>query len=161
MTETTLCYIERGDQYLMLHRTKKENDANHDKWQGVGGHFEPGETPEMCALREIWEETGLTATEYRYRGIVHFHSDLWESEDMHLFTVTGFTGEIKTCDEGDLEWISKARLMELTMWEGDRIFLKLLEDNAPFFDLILEYHGDRLVRAALNGSELPVGQEET
>lgn len=155
MTETTLCYIERGDQYLMLHRTKKENDCNHDKWQGVGGHFEPGETPEQCALREIWEETGLTATEYCYRGIVHFHSNLWESEDMHLFTVTGFTGEMKVCDEGDLEWISKSRLMELTMWEGDRIFLKLLEDGAPFFELTLKYYGDRLTQAILNGDELP------
>jgi len=159
MTETTLCYIERDDQYLMLHRTKKENDCNHDKWQGVGGHFEPGENAEQCAVREIWEETGLTATEYRYCGVVHFHSDLWESEDMHLFTVSGFTGEVKECDEGDLEWISKSRLMELTMWEGDRIFLKLLEEGAPFFDLTLKYQGDQLVFAALNGETLPVGQQ--
>lgn len=161
MKETTLCYIERGHQYLMLHRTKKKNDCNQDKWLGVGGHFEPGETPEQCALREIQEETGLTATEYRYRGIVRFHSDLWESEDMHLFTVTGFSGEIKVCDEGDLEWIDKARLLELTMWEGDRIFLRLLDENAPFFDLTLRYHGDHLAKAILNGAALPVGQEDT
>lgn len=154
MTETTLCYIERGNQYLMLHRTKKENDCNHDKWQGVGGHFESGETPQQCALREIWEETGLTATEYQYRGIVHFHSNLWESEDMHLFTVTGFAGSQKVCDEGDLEWIDKSRLLELTMWEGDRIFLRLLEENAPFFDLTLQYNGEQLAAAILNGEAL-------
>ena len=155
MTETTLCYIEQDGKYLMLHRTKKENDCNHDKWQGVGGHFEPGETAEMCALREIREETGLTATEYRYRAVVHFHSDLWENEDMHLFTVTGFTGELIECNEGDLEWLDKARVLALPMWEGDRIFLKLLDEDAPFFDLTLEYQGDTLVRAVLNGEELP------
>lgn len=157
MIETTLCYIESGDQYLMLHRTKKKNDCNHDKWQGVGGHFEPGENAEQCALREIWEETGLTATEFRYRALVHFHSDQWDSEDMHLFTVTGFTGDIKICDEGDLEWVSKSRVMELAMWEGDRIFLRLLEEDAPFFELTLKYQGDQLIFAALDGKELPVG----
>lgn len=157
MIETTLCYIESDDQYLMLHRTKKKNDCNHDKWQGVGGHFEPGENAEQCALREIWEETGLTATEFRYRALVHFHSDQWDSEDMHLFTVTGFTGDIKICDEGDLEWVSKSRVMELAMWEGDRIFLRLLEEDAPFFELTLKYQGNQLIFAALDGKELPVG----
>ena len=157
MIETTLCYIESDDQYLMLHRTKKKNDCNHDKWQGVGGHFEPGENAEQCALREIWEETGLTATEFRYRALVHFHSDQWDSEDMHLFTVTGFTGDIKICDEGDLEWVSKSRVMELAMWEGDRIFLRLLEEDAPFFELTLKYQGDQLIFAELDGKELPVG----
>ena len=154
MRATTLYYIERGDQYLMLHRTKKKNDANHDKWIGIGGGFEPGETPEQCLLREAFEETGLTLTEYRYRGIVYFRSDGYEPEDMHLFTATAWTGEQKVCDEGDLEWISKSRLMELTLWEGDRIFLRLLEENAPFFELTLNYRGDHLAEAILNGETI-------
>lgn len=151
MNDTTLCYIERGAQYLMLHRTKKKNDINQDKWSGVGGHFEPGETPEQCLLREAWEETGFTLTEYRYRGIVHFHSDSAPAEDMHLFTATAWTGEQKICDEGDLEWIDKSQLMELTVWEGDRIFLRLLDENIPFFNLTLNYHGEHLAGAILNG----------
>ena len=151
MRATTLCYIERGNQYLMLHRVKKKNDMNHDKWIGIGGGIEPGESPEQCLLREAEEETGLTLTEYRYRGIIHFRSDGYEDEDMHLFTCTAWTGEQKVCDEGNLEWIDKSRLMELTLWEGDRIFLKLLEDNAPCFELTLQYHGDRLAAAILNG----------
>jgi len=160
MRATTLCYIERGHEYLMLHRTKKVNDANHDKWIGIGGGIEPGETPEQGVLREAMEETGLTLTEYRYRGIVHFFSDCCEDEDMYLFTATGFTGEIRVCDEGDLEWIDKSRLLELTLWEGDRIFLKLLEEGAPFFELTLKYHGDCLAEAELDGRKLAVGQEE-
>ena len=159
MRETTLCYIERDGQYLMLHRTKKENDCNRDKWIGVGGGIEPGETPEQGALREIREETGLTATQYRYRGVVYFRSDGWEPEDMHLFTVTGYEGEIKVCDEGDLEWIDKSRLLTLPMWEGDRIFLKLLDEDAPLFRLTLEYRGETLARAELDGKSLPVGKE--
>jgi len=151
MNDTTLCYIERGSQYLMLHRTKKKGDVNQDKWIGIGGHFEPGETPEQCLLREAWEETGFTLTEYRYRGVVYFRSDGYPAEDMHLFTATAWTGEAKVCDEGDLEWIEKSRLMELTMWEGDRIFLRLLDEDAPFFHLTLKYHGDRLAEATLNG----------
>lgn len=155
MRATTLCYIERDDEYLMLHRTKKKNDANQDKWLGVGGGFEPGETPEECLLREVKEETGLALTEYRERGVVHFRSDIYEDEEMYLFTATKFSGEICVCDEGDLEWITKSRLLELTLWEGDRIFLKLLEAGAPWFELTLEYHGDRLVRAILDGEVLP------
>ena len=154
MNDTTLCYIERGAQYLMLHRTKKKNDINQDKWSGVGGHFEPGETPEQCLLREAWEETGFTLTEYRYRAIVHFRSDWAPAEDMHLFTATAWTGEQKICDEGDLEWIDKSQLMELTVWEGDRIFLRLLEENAPFFKLTLKYRGDHLAEAILNGETI-------
>lgn len=161
MRETTLCYIERGHEYLMLHRTKKENDANHDKWIGIGGHIEPGETPETCLLREAMEETGLTLTEYRKRGVVRFRSDVCEDEDMHLFTATGFSGTIRDCDEGDLEWIDRARLRDLTLWAGDRIFLKLLEEDAPFFDLTLQYHGDALAGAVLNGARLSAGWEES
>ena len=154
MNDTTLCYIERGGQYLMLHRVKKKNDMNQDKWLGVGGHFEPGETPEQCLLREAREETGFTLTEYRYRGIVYFRSDGYPAEDMHLFTATEWTGEQKVCDEGDLEWIDKSRLMELTVWEGDRIFLRLLDEDIPFFHLTLKYHGDRLAEAILNGETI-------
>lgn len=148
---TTLCYLERGDRYLMLHRTKKENDENRDKWIGVGGKFEDGESPEDCVKREVLEETGLTLTSYRYRGIVTFVSDVYPCEYMHLFTADGWTGEEKVCDEGELAWISKRDFMKLPMWEGDRIFLDLLDQNAPFFSLKLVYHGEKLVKTVLNG----------
>lgn len=150
MLNTTLCYIEKGDQYLMLHRTKKEQDINHDKWIGIGGKFEKGESPEDCLLREAREETGLTLTSWHYRGIVTFVSGD-DTEYMHLFTADRFTGSLKTCEEGDLEWIDKKKLLELTLWEGDKIFLRLLEENIPFFSLKLVYDGDRLVTAVLNG----------
>lgn len=159
MRATTLCYLERGQQYLMLHRVKKKNDCNHDKWIGIGGGIEPGETPEQCLLREAVEETGLTLTEYRYRGVIYFRSDGYEDEDMHLFTATAWTGEQKVCDEGDLEWIDKAKLRSLPMWEGDKIFLRLLDEDAPFFHLKLQYTGDQLAYAELDGQALPVGQE--
>ncbi len=155
---STLIYIERGDEYLMLHRTKKENDLNHDKWIGVGGKFEPGEAPEDCALRETREETGLTLTHWRYRGIVTFISDLYETEYMHLFTADGFTGTPIECDEGELEWIRKSELLKLKLWEGDKIFLRLLDSDEPFFSLKLKYEGDTLVLAQLNGKVLEVGK---
>ena len=154
MKMTTLCYLERGDEYLMLHRTKKENDENHDKWIGVGGKFEAGESPEDCMRREIFEETGLTVTNYRYRGIVTFVSDIYQTEYMHLFTVTDWTGEARECDEGELAWIKKQKLFDLTLWEGDRIFLKLLQEDAPFFSLKLTYQGDELKEAILNGEKI-------
>ena len=155
MRQTTLCYIEnpRGE-YLMLHRIKKKNDANHDKWIGIGGKFEDGESPEECVLREVWEETGLTLTDYRYRGLVTFVSDAWETEYMHLFTATGFEGAPGDCDEGVLEWIDKDALAALPQWEGDRLFLRLLRDDGPFFSLKLRYEGEHLAYAALNGKEL-------
>lgn len=142
----------------MLHRTKKKNDQSHDKWLGIGGKFEDKESPEDCALREIKEETGLDVTGYRYRGIVTFISDVWETEYMHLFTVTDFCGEIKECDEGDLEWIKLEDLLKLPMWEGDRIFLNLLASDAPFFSLKLKYEGEKLVLAVLNGKGLDIGE---
>ena len=151
MKQTTLCYLERGDEYLMLHRTKKENDENHDKWIGVGGKFKANESPEDCMRREIFEETGLCVSEYRYRGIVTFVSDIYETEYMHLFTVTDWTGEARECDEGELAWIKKQKLFDLTLWQGDRIFLKLLQEDVPFFSLKLTYRGDELIEAVLNG----------
>ena len=154
MKQTTLCYLERGDEYLMLHRTKKKNDENHDKWIGVGGKFEANESPEDCMRREILEETGLTVTDYRYRGIVTFVSDLYETEYMHLFTVSGWTGEARECDEGELAWIKKQKLFDLTLWQGDRIFLKLLQEDVPFFSLKLTYQGDELIEAILNGKKI-------
>ena len=155
MKNTTLCYIEneRGD-YLMLHRVKKENDCNRDKWIGVGGKFEDGESPEECVLRETLEETGLTLTDWRYRGIVTFVSDRWETEYMHLFTATGWTGRLHECDEGVLEWVSREQFRGLPQWEGDRIFLRLIEEDAPFVSLKLRYEGEHLAYAALNGKEL-------
>ena len=154
MKQTTLCYLERGDEYLMLHRIKKKNDENHDKWIGVGGKFEAGESPEDCMHREIFEETGLTVTDYRYRGIVTFVSDIYETEYMHLLTVTDWTGEARECDEGELAWIKKKKLFDLTLWQGDRIFLKLLQEDVPFFSLKLTYQGDELQEAVLNGKKI-------
>lgn len=151
MKNTSLCYIERGNEYLMLHRVKKENDENRDKWIGIGGKFEPGESPEECMAREMREETGLTPTAWRYRGIVTFVSDEWGTEYMHLFTCDAFTGAIRECDEGDLEWIDREALLSLPMWEGDKIFLRLIATDAPFFSLKLCYSGDKLTRAVLNG----------
>jgi 8-oxo-dGTP diphosphatase len=153
---TTLCYIEKDDKYLMLHRIKKENDLNHDKWIGIGGKFEADETPEECLLREAKEETGYTLNDYRFRGIITFLSDEWESEYMHLFTATGFTGEPVPCDEGELVWVPKKDLETLTLWEGDKIFLKLLQEDAPFFSLKLRYEGERLAE-----QELKIYKEET
>ena len=153
---TTLIYIERYGEYLMLHRTKKENDCNHDKWIGIGGKFEEGESPEECALREAKEETGLTLTSYRYRGIVTFVSDRWEPEYMHLFTADGFEGVLRDCDEGELAWIKKEDLLALPAWEGDKIFLRLLDEDVPFFSLKLRYEGETLAEAKLNGEEIEV-----
>ena len=153
---STLIYVERGDEYLMLHRTKNKNDLNHDKWIGIGGKFEENESPEDCMLREAREETGLTLTSWRYRGIVTFISDTWETEYMHLFTVDDWTGELKECDEGDLEWIKKSELLALKLWEGDKIFLRLLDTDEPFFSLKLKYEGDTLLLAVLNGKELAI-----
>lgn len=154
MWNTTLCYIEREGQYLMLHRVKKKNDVNQDKWVGVGGKFEDKESPEECLLREVKEETGLTLTRYAYRGLVTFVSDQWDTEYMHLFTADGFEGEMIECNEGDLEWVDKSAVQDLPIWTGDKIFLNLLTRNVPFFSLKLSYEGDTLVQAVLNGREI-------
>lgn len=140
----------------MLHRVKKQNDINHDKWIGVGGKFEERESPEDCVLREVLEETGLALTEYRYRGIVTFLSDRYETEYMHLFTASGWTGDLRDCDEGVLEWVKKDAVPDLPIWDGDEIFLRLLAEEHPFFSLKLSYAGDRLIEAVLDGKPLPL-----
>ena len=154
MKNTTLCYIQREGQYLMLHRVKKKNDVNQDKWVGIGGKFEDKESPEDCLLREVKEETGLTLTSYAYRGLVTFVSDQWETEYMHLFTADQFQGEIGPCDEGNLEWVDKDKVKDLPIWVGDKIFLDLLTREVPFFSLKLAYEGETLVQAVLNGKAI-------
>lgn len=149
MKLTTLCYIEKDNKYLMLHRVKKVNDENHDKWIGVGGKFEPGESPEDCLLREVKEETGLTLKQYDFRGIVTFVSDEWGTEYMHLFTATEYEGEVRTCDEGELVWVSKADIEKLNLWEGDKVFFRLLEESKDFFSLKLRYEGETLVESVV------------
>ena len=156
MKNVTLCYIERGDEYLMLHRVKKKNDVNQDKWIGVGGKFEDKESPEDCILRETFEETGLKLTDYRYRGLVTFVNTIYETEYMHLFTATGWEGTIGECSEGNLEWVKKSEVPSLPIWEGDKIFLKLLADEEPFFSLKLSYDGDILTGAVLNGKKMAI-----
>ncbi len=154
MRNTTLCYIEKDGKYLMLHRIKKQNDLNHDKWIGVGGKFEDKESPEDCLIREVKEETGLTLTKFDYKGIVTFISNEWETEYMHLFVGKKFEGELTSCNEGVLEWIEKERVTTLSLWEGDKIFLELLIKDIPFFSLKLVYKGDNLTNAVLNGEKL-------
>ena len=154
MHNSTLCYILRGDEVLMLHRVKKEQDINKDKWIGIGGKFESEESPDECLLREAKEETGLTLTSWRCRGIVTFLNEGGEGEYMYLFTADGFQGELIECDEGNLEWVSREFLGTLPMWEGDKIFLDLLWQDAPFFLLTLRYRNDRLVEAVLNGKKI-------
>ncbi len=160
MINTTLCYLQRGGECLMLHRVKKENDLNHDKWIGIGGKFEDRESPEDCLLREVREETGLTLTSYRYRGLVTFVSDRWPTEYMHLFTADGWTGELRGCDEGTLEWVPRSRLLELPHWEGDEIFLDLIDrEDVPFFSLKVRYEGETLAEAVLDGRHIRGGPE--
>ena len=157
MKQTTLCYIDNGDSYLMLHRVKKENDASHGKWIGVGGKCEANESPDECMLREVKEETGVAITRWHYRGIVTFISDTWPNEYMHLFTATAWEGQpdMSINDEGTLAWIPKTDLMNLNLWEGDRIFLRLLLDETqPFFSLKLVYVQDEMTKATLNGQDL-------
>ena len=155
MKQTTLCYMEADNRYLMLHRTKKEVDENKDKWIGIGGKFEEGESPEDCVLREVREETGFTLTDYRYRGIVTFVSDEWGTEYMHLCTASAWEGEQILRSEGELEWVEKARVVDLPIWQGDKIFLRLLAEEVPFFSLKLCYCGEHLCRAVLGGKDIP------
>ena len=156
MELTTLCYIEQNDRYLMLHRVKKQGDLNEGKWLGVGGHFEAGESPEDCMMREVLEETGLAVTSFRFRGIVTFAQSSGYTEYMHLFTADAFDGELRECSEGDLAWVKKEEIDALPLWEGDHVFLRLLREDRPFFSLKLFYDGDRLVSATLDGEEHPI-----
>ena len=157
MLLTTLCYMERDGQYLMLHRTKKEKDINKDKWIGIGGKFEDKESPEDCLLREAFEETGLRLTDYRFRGIVTFVTDRYETEFMHLYSAYDWEGGMEVCDEGDLEWLPIEQVFDLKIWEGDKIFHDLIFRNRPFFSLKLRYEGDRLMEAILDGKPIPNG----
>ena len=151
---TTLCYIEKDGKYLMLHRTKKKNDPSKDLWLGIGGHFETGESPDECLLREVTEETGLTLTKYRMRGIVSFSDNNWY-EYMFLYSANEYTGEMTECSEGDLVWVPMEDVLaRLPVWEGDKIFLKLMQSGEPFFSLKLRYENKVLKKAILNGNEL-------
>lgn len=161
MKNTTLCYIQQNGCYLMLHRVKKQQDPNQGKWIGVGGKFEEGETPEECLLREVQEETGLTLTRYQLRGIVTFVSDEWGTEYMHLFTADEFSGKLAdTCNEGELKWVPIDTIPSLSLWQGDRIFLKLLQTRKRYFSLKLCYRGDELVFASCDGVPIPVSETE-
>lgn len=154
MLNTTLCYIQKDEKYLMLHRIKKQNDINKDKWIGIGGKFEEGESPEECVLREVKEETGLNLKSYEYRGLVTFVSDNNFTEFMHIFWSDNFEGEIIDCDEGKLEWIEKSKLNDFEHWKGDEIFLDLIDKKVPFFSLKLVYKSGILLKAILNGKNL-------
>ncbi len=155
MKNTTLCYITRGDEVLMLHRVKKKNDINKDKWIGIGGKFEGEETPDECLLREVYEETGLTLTNWKCRGVVTFLTENpGDGEFMYLFTADGFTGEMKICDEGDLQWVPQGFLHTLPQWEGDKIFLDRIFRDTPFFLLKLRYEKDKLIEAVLDGKRI-------
>lgn len=146
MRETTLCYIEQDGKYLMLCRSPEKKDGSAGKWMGVGGKLEPGETPEACVLREVLEETGLTLTSYRQRGVVNYYSDTWEDEVMYLYSADGFEGELRAaCEEGELRWVPVEEVMDLRIWEGDRIFLRKLMDGEADIRLALRYKGERLV----------------
>ncbi len=151
---TTLCYLQTKDSYLLMHRIFKENDINHNKWIGLGGHFEFGESPEDCLLREVKEESGLTLTDYKLRGIVTFLSDDDPAEYMFLYSADVWTGQLKECDEGKLEWIKKSDFIQLEHWEGDLIFLRLMEENHPFFSLKLLYKNGKLVEKYLDGKSI-------
>ena len=156
--QTTLCYIEKDGKYLMMHRVKRENDINKDKWVGVGGHFEADESPEECLFREVKEETGLTLTSWRLRGILTFICDRQPTEYMFLYTADAYSGELTECSEGDLEWIDKSSVYDLPIWEGDKIFFRLLEEEYPFFSLKLKYENDVLVESSLDGKKLHLGR---
>lgn len=154
LLQTTLCYLEQDGCYLMLHRVKKKNDVNKDKWIGVGGKFEPGEDALACAMREVLEETGYTMDHPRYRAMVDFYCPPWQPERMHLYTCDAFSGTPHPCNEGDLVWVPRDQVQALPIWQGDKIFFDLLDQDAPFFHLELFYQGEALVRAVLDGREL-------
>ena len=151
MQNTTLFYIENDNRYLMLHRVKKKNDINQGKFIGIGGHFEEGESPFDCVKREVLEETGLTVLSPQYRGIITFVTNEGESEQMHLFTAKDYEGTLTECNEGNLCWVDKSQLDKIPMWQGDYIFLNLLETEESFFSLKLVYEGNSLVNVEKDG----------
>lgn len=150
MILSTLCYIENEGKYLMLHRTKKKNDINKDKWLGIGGKFEDGESPEECIIREVNEETGLTLNSLKLRCIVTYVSTNWETEYMYVFISNNFTGELIDCNEGDLQWIEKEKVTELNTWEGDKIFVEKIQNDDSFFTIKFNYDGEKLIKYDLN-----------
>ncbi len=149
---TTICYIEKDDRYLMLHRTKKENDQSHDKWLGVGGKFEENESSDECVVREVKEETGLTLLSYKLRGVMTFVSDIWETEYMFIYTADRFEGELTECSEGELLWVEKSKVPDLNLWEGDILFLKKLMEDSEFFTIKVQYQGEKLIYAVEKSS---------
>lgn len=154
---TTLCYIEKDNKYLMLHRIKKEKDINKDKWIGIGGHFEEKESPEDCLLREVKEETGLDLISYKLRGIITFVTDIYQTEYMFLYTSDEYKGSLLSADEvneGELKWIEKSKVKDLPIWEGDKIFFDLIEKQSEFFSLKLVYKNDKLISAIKDGKSL-------
>lgn len=150
MINSSICYIEKEEKYLMLHRTKKEKDINKEKWIGVGGKFEDKESPEDCIIREVKEETGLTLNSCKLRCIVTYVSKDWDTEYMYVFTSDDFSGELIECNEGDLEWVDKNKIFELDLWEGDKIFLKKIQKDDTFFTMKFNYDGDKLLEYNLN-----------
>lgn len=162
MILTTLCYIENNDDYLVLHRVKRKVDVNEDKWVGVGGHFMDNECPFSCVKREVREETSLDIDSFKLRGVVTFISDCWETDYMFLYTAS-INDELRAsidvndynlCDEGNLRWVNKKELLTYNIWEGDKIFLELLESGKCGFDLKLTYRGNQLIEAMLDGIKL-------
>ncbi len=149
---TTICYIEKDEKYLMLHRTKKENDQSHDKWLGVGGKFEENESPDECVVREVKEETGLTLLSYKLRGVMTFVSNIWETEYMFIYTADRFEGELTECSEGELLWVEKFKVPDLNLWEGDILFLKKLMEDSEFFTIKVQYQGEKLIYAVEKSS---------
>lgn len=145
MKLATLCYVRRGGQTLMIHRVKKENDMHLGKWNGLGGKFEPGETPEECAIREVYEESGLVVHNPRLKGLLTFPGFALD-EDWYafVFVIEEFEGELVESQEGDLQWINQEELMGLNLWEGDRIFLNWL-DRPGFFSGKFIYQENNLV----------------
>ena len=151
---TSVCYLEKDGKFLMLHRNKKKNDINGGKWIGVGGHAERWESPEECMVREVKEETGYTLERYRYRGIITFCYDEEPAMYMFLFTADRFSGEQIECDEGDLQWVPKEDIETLNLWQGDRIFHKLLETREDFFSVKMVYRGDDLIECLVDGTKV-------
>ena len=145
MFVSTLCYLEKEDKYLMLLRNKKKHDVNEGKWIGVGGKCEKGESPEECVIRETFEETGIKLESLKMRGVLTFSSEGWEDEYIFVYTSDKFSGTITDCNEGELRWIDKDKIMDLNLWDGDRIFLKIMLESDEFFSIKLSYKGDEIV----------------